>query len=320
MNPARRRFSKLQTALFRGAIATTASISLLAPGLSQSVSAELQDSPKAVLDEAWQIVNREYVDGSFNKTNWQATRQELLSKNYTSREAAYEALRKALEKLDDPYTRFMDPDFSYGVTLAKTGGRLVLRLSEAEILPFDFQRLSATIGRYVGEVVKLADDLRDEATERNRRLQERTYELTDDPKSSLVPPKALDPVPFLNLAPLRNGADTLARSTRAWEKAVEARADKPLTTAEAEALNILLFRAERALTRAAGLPRRPWFQHQIYAPGFYTGYGVKTLAPVREALEQRSWKEAEEQAVVLGEVLAGYAREVDKATAVLAGK
>ena len=220
----------------------------------------------------------------------------------------------------DHYTRFMDPDFSYGVTLAKTGGRLVLRLSEAEILPFDFQRLSATIGRYVGEVVKLADDLRDEATERNRRLQERTYELTDDPKSSLVPPKALDPVPFLNLAPLRNGADTLARSTRAWEKAVEARADKPLTTAEAEALNILLFRAERALTRAAGLPRRPWFQHQIYAPGFYTGYGVKTLAPVREALEQRSWKEAEEQAVVLGEVLAGYAREVDKATAVLAGK
>ena len=109
MNQARRRFSKLQAALFTGAMATTASISLLVPGLSQAVRAELQDSPKAVLDEAWQIVNREYVDGSFNKTDWQLTRQELLSKNYTSREAAYTALRKALEKLDDQYTRFMDP-------------------------------------------------------------------------------------------------------------------------------------------------------------------------------------------------------------------
>ena len=99
MNQARRRFSKLQAALFSGAMATTASISLLVPGLSQSVRAELQDSPKAVLDEAWQIVNREYVDGSFNKTDWQVTRQDLLSKNYTSREAAYTALRKALEKL-----------------------------------------------------------------------------------------------------------------------------------------------------------------------------------------------------------------------------
>ncbi|MCU0541304.1 MAG: S41 family peptidase [Oscillatoriaceae cyanobacterium Prado104] len=123
MNPARKRFSRLQTALFSGAIAATASISLFAPGVSRSVRAELQDSPKAVLDEAWQIVNREYVDGTFNKTDWQATRQELLSKNYTSREAAYEALRKALEKLDDPYTRFMDPK-QYEALTNQTSGEL----------------------------------------------------------------------------------------------------------------------------------------------------------------------------------------------------
>jgi carboxyl-terminal processing protease len=134
MNQARRRFSKLQAALFSGAMATTASISLLVPGLSQSVRAELQDSPKAVLDEAWQIVNREYVDGSFNKTDWQLTRQELLSKNYTSREAAYTALRKALEKLNDQYTRFMDPK-QYEALTNQTSGELTgvgMRLEEDE--------------------------------------------------------------------------------------------------------------------------------------------------------------------------------------------
>ena len=58
-------------------------------------------------------------------------------------------------------------------------------------------------------------------------------------------------------------------------------------------------KTERALTRKEGLPRRPWYRHQIYAPGFYTGYGVKTLPGVREALEQRQWKEAEEQVGVV---------------------
>lgn len=84
----------------------TATASLSGPSL---VQAALQESPKAVLDEAWQIVNREYVDGTFNRTDWQATRQSLLGKTYANREQAYTALRAALEKLNDPYTRFMNP-------------------------------------------------------------------------------------------------------------------------------------------------------------------------------------------------------------------
>ncbi|MBW4542393.1 MAG: PDZ domain-containing protein [Myxacorys chilensis ATA2-1-KO14] len=99
--------SLLQVALCSGVIAATATTTLFGPG--RSVRAALQDSPKAILDEAWQIVNREYVDGTFNKNNWSTIRQELLSKNYTSRQQAYDALRDALKKLDDPYTRFMDP-------------------------------------------------------------------------------------------------------------------------------------------------------------------------------------------------------------------
>jgi carboxyl-terminal processing protease len=123
MKLAPKHFSLLQAALFSGALATTASISLLMPGFSQSVRAALQDSPKVVIDEAWQIVNRDFVDPKFNRVDWKATRQELLGKNYTSRDEAYAALRQALEKLDDPYTRFMDPK-QYEALTNQTSGEL----------------------------------------------------------------------------------------------------------------------------------------------------------------------------------------------------
>ncbi|WP_017717799.1 carboxyl-terminal processing protease CtpB [Kamptonema formosum] len=134
MKSSSKRFLLPQIVLFAGAIATTATISLFLPGLSRSVRAALQDSPKTVLDEAWQIVNRDYVDGSFNKVDWQRVRQDLLNKNYTSREQAYVALRQALEKLGDPYTRFMDPD-QYEALTNQTSGELSgvgLRLEQNE--------------------------------------------------------------------------------------------------------------------------------------------------------------------------------------------
>jgi N-acetylated-alpha-linked acidic dipeptidase len=74
---------------------------------------------------------------------------------------------------------------------------------------------------------------------------------------------------------------------------------------------------EQALTRAEGLPGRPWFRHYVYAPGYYTGYGVKTLPGVREALELRDWKGAEEQAVITARTLEGFAAQIDKATSLL---
>jgi N-acetylated-alpha-linked acidic dipeptidase len=82
-------------------------------------------------------------------------------------------------------------------------------------------------------------------------------------------------------------------------------------------LDDVLMKAERALTTTQGLPRRPWYVHQIYAPGYYTGYGVKTLPAVREALEQRQWKEAEQQMSVVAGAIEGFARELDRATALL---
>ncbi len=222
----------------------------------------------------------------------------------------------------DHYVRFMDPKFEYGVALAKTAGRLVLRLADADVLPFDLSRFNATVARYADEVVKLADDLRGEAEERNRRLEDKAYQAVDDPTQTWVAPKPLDPVPFLNFAPLRNALAALETSTRAWERARDARESggKPLAAAERKRLDEILMKTERALTRREGLPGRPWYVHHIYAPGFYTGYGVKTLPTVREAIEQRKWKEAEDQIVILAGVLQGFAKEVDRATAILAGK
>jgi len=121
MNQNVKRFSPLRQALFTGAIAAVTAFVM--PAWSSSVHTPLKDSPKAVLDEAWQIVFREFVDGNFNQVNWQAQREELLSKNYTSREEAYTALRKSLEKLKDPYTRFMDPK-QYEALTNQTAGEL----------------------------------------------------------------------------------------------------------------------------------------------------------------------------------------------------
>ncbi|MDB9307732.1 S41 family peptidase [Aphanizomenon sp. CS-733/32] len=109
MNQSAKRYSPLQAALIGGAIATTATISVFGQAWTRCVHAALQDSPKALVDQVWQLVNREYVDGKFNQQDWQAVRQSLLSKDYTSKDEAYVAIREALQKLGDPYTRFMDP-------------------------------------------------------------------------------------------------------------------------------------------------------------------------------------------------------------------
>ena len=81
----------------------------------------LQDSPKAIVDEAWQVVHRNYVDQSFNEVDWTQTRQTLLDKNYTTHQQAYAAIRKALQPLEDPYTRFMDPKQFQSLTRQTSG-------------------------------------------------------------------------------------------------------------------------------------------------------------------------------------------------------
>lgn len=212
------------------------------------------------------------------------------------------------------YTRFKDPGFQYGIALAQVAGRLSLRLAEADILPFEFGQFAETVSAYAEDVMKMADKLREQTAKENRLIREGFYAAAADPSRTFVVPQAKAEVPYFNFAPLQNALASLKKSAAAFE---EARKKAQLNGEQQAALNLLLQAAEQQLTRDHGLPRRPWYRHHIYAPGFYTGYGVKTLPGVREAIEERKFVEAQEQINILGEVLAGFALYIDKAAALL---
>lgn len=215
----------------------------------------------------------------------------------------------------DYYTRFGDPGFAYGIALAQTAGRATLRLANADALPFTFSGFTDNVGRYVKEVEKLADEMREQTRRKNRLLEARAYVLAADPKKPYVPPTLEPPVPYLNFAPLRNALDRLEASSRTFESLRAAAPHLPPQTRQA--LDDVLMHSERAMTREEGLPRRPWFKHHIYAPGFYTGYGVKTLPGVREAIEERDWEEAEEHIRIAAATLERIAGEIDRAVALM---
>ncbi|PYT28324.1 MAG: folate hydrolase [Acidobacteria bacterium] len=206
------------------------------------------------------------------------------------------------------YTHFADTDFRYGRALAETIGSAVMRLAAADLLPFDFSNFTDTIHKYIDELQKLAKTKRDEITERNKQLDEGVFVATADPKRTLVPPKREDVPPFLNFAPLDNGLAALQRSSDHYEKAVQ---KLDLNKKSLDSVNRKLTQAERALTLPDGLPGRPWFKHQIYAPGMYTGYGVKTIPGVREAIDQKQWRLADEQIVRAGKVIESEAAVIE---------
>jgi N-acetylated-alpha-linked acidic dipeptidase len=216
------------------------------------------------------------------------------------------------------YTHFSDTDFSYGQALSETVGLAVLRLADSEIIPFDFTDFADTIHRYVDEIEHLAQTQRTDILERNREIDDGLYAATSDPRRPTVaPPK--DPVPpFLNLAPLRNGLAVLERSSEQYEKALgRAMEGDAAARVSLAAVNAQLIGVERTLILPDGLPGRPWYRNQIYAPGLYTGYGVKTLPGVRESIEQKQWKLAEEQTVRVGKVLENAGEKIQSAAAAL---
>jgi N-acetylated-alpha-linked acidic dipeptidase len=219
----------------------------------------------------------------------------------------------------DHYTRFADPGFEYAATLAKTGGRTILRFANADYLPLSVSNFSETIGRYVNEVIRLSNDERDAIAEKNRRISERTFEAVADPTKPFVAPKSETPAPFLNFAALQNALTRLQQSTRNYDAAMRTAAAGPrLQSREVQqSLDAALRQIELKMISDSGLPRRPWFKHEIYAPGFYTGYGAKTLPGIREAIEQHDWTEAGEQIVVVADTLERTAAQIDRAAAVL---
>ncbi|MDP9076636.1 MAG: M28 family peptidase [Bacteroidota bacterium] len=191
----------------------------------------------------------------------------------------------------DDYRRFKDSSFKYGLALSQTAGHAVLRMADAELLPFDFRNLQNTINKYVTELNELLDKMRENTDMENQLIKGNAFALANDPTKNEKLPVAKDTVPKLDFAALKTAVDTLKKVADklavTWFAASQSSANN-------DKLNKLLYHAEQQLL-SDGLPRRPWYRHTIYAPGFYTGYGVKTLPGIREAIEQRNWKEAQDQ-------------------------
>ena len=218
------------------------------------------------------------------------------------------------------YTHFSDTDFAYGRALAQTAGTAVMRLADAELLPYDFDDFTDTIRRYIEEISRLALEKREQTVERNRQIDEGLFAATEDPREKTVPPPREAVPPFLNFAPLENGLAALEGATGLYDQALARAAENggaALAGAALRDANARLIAVERALTLDDGLPNRPWFKNQIYAPGLYTGYGVKTLPAVREAIEQKQWKLADQQIVRVGKVLENAGEAIQGATAEL---
>jgi len=207
----------------------------------------------------------------------------------------------------DWYTRFGDTTFVYGVALAQVAGRTMMRLADADVLPFDFTHLSDTIDKYAVELPKLVDKMREDTVELNREIKEGTLFASYDPSKPKVLPKVKGDVPPFDFTVLTKALARLKTVAKAYDGVADA-------ATASTSLDAALMETERTLL-GEGLPRRPWYRHMIYAPGFYTGYGVKTLPSIREAIEQRDWSEANAEIPKVAATIDRLSNAIEKAVA-----
>jgi N-acetylated-alpha-linked acidic dipeptidase len=219
------------------------------------------------------------------------------------------------------FTHFSDTDFAYGVALSQTIGTAVMRMADAEVLPYEFTDLADTMQNYNKDLQKLLQNRQDEAHERGLELKEGAFHAALDPRKPTVAPPPEDIPPHLNFAPLENALEALTKSADHYKTAFN-KAEAlgfPGSDKRLDALNQKLLESERRLTDPAGLPRRPWYRHMIYAPGVYTGYGPKTMPGIREAIEQRRWQEADIEIARVAKVLESEVALIDSAASDLEG-
>ena len=215
----------------------------------------------------------------------------------------------------DHFTRFMDPGFHYVVALAKTAGRVMMRMANAEVLPLDYKSLATTVMDYRDEIKKLLDNMRNETKLRNKMVSNNLFKLAEDPQDKLLPVAMEDTVPRLDFSALDRSLDSLKATAAQYRKLSSSATD--VTPGVQRQLNVILYGSERQLLTEKGLPKRPWYRHQVYAPGYYTGYGVKTLPGIREAIEQRQWKEAQENIRIVTRRVQDYHQLVKQAVDIL---
>jgi N-acetylated-alpha-linked acidic dipeptidase len=214
------------------------------------------------------------------------------------------------------YTHFSDTDFTYGRALSQVGGTAMMRLADADLLPFEFGDFADDVQMYVKEVKKFATQQQAEVTERNRQVDEGAFTAAADPKEKYVPPAKEEVPPFINFAPLDNAVEKLNRSAGEYQKALmgaSTNGGAAMARGSLKEINEMLMQSEHKLTTPEGLPGRFWYKHELYAPGAYTGYAAKAIPAVREALEQKKWKQAEEAAARVAHVLENEATLISEA-------
>ena len=218
-----------------------------------------------------------------------------------ARDGSYHTLYDTYEH----YTTWRDPNLIYGVSLAQVAGRATLRLANSERLPFEFKGFADNIDLYIGELEELADSMRVDTKDKNSMIIDGTYTAALDPTKTISPPTIKDSVPYFNFSPLKNALAELKESATNFETVGQ------INKKSTKELNNLLYTVERLMIRDEGLPKREWYKHYIYAPGFYTGYGVKTIPAVREAIEEREYDQVEKQIMLSAEVIENITARID---------
>ena len=220
------------------------------------------------------------------------------------------------------YSRFGDGKFVYGRALSQVAGTAIMRMANADLLPYDFTDYADTVQLYVHQLNSELTSERAEIREQNKELAEGVFNAISDPQHAQVPPRYEAPAPFLNLSPLENSAATFTQAADEYQKALtkmESNGGDGLNNPRIDTVNDTLITVERAFLNPQGLPGRPWFEHMIYAPGAYTGYGVKTIPGVREALDQHQWPLAEQEAGITSKFIDEAARRITHAAQQLDG-
>jgi len=216
------------------------------------------------------------------------------------------------------HSRFVDPGFVYDAMLAKTVGRIVLRVADSDLPVQNASAFAGAVSDYLDQVKTLSDDEREQADTQAKLLHDRAFQLAADPTKSSGLPTALDRVPHLEFAALDDAVDRLKRSARAYDDALAKNASR-LSAAQTARVDALMLDIDQTLAPDLGLPGRSWYKNLIYAPGRFTGYEAKTIPGVREAIEDRRWADANRYAKLTADALNAYSDRLDEATAVLNG-
>jgi len=215
------------------------------------------------------------------------------------------------------YKRFSDGNFIYGTTLSRVNGRLVLRLSEADILPFRFVNMVDNIGNFISDNKKLLRKVKSDTELRNSLLENNDFLISQNPKKTYLSPERLDKVPEFNFKPLDDAFKRLTSSAWKYEEALLQYKKGSLSAEKKSEVNAILRKVDQAFTSEKGLPRREWFRNMLYAPGYYTGYGVKTLPGIREGLEERNWEEVRLYISEVAKALDRASKNINSATRIL---